>query len=197
MIYDASKNKVIGIAIYFFNGGKTPAHNFVTSIATGGLSSSTGKFDSPEISRFVVVDGVFGGMRIGGGGIDLPAQSTYAKYVDVKQLPTAKELGEIRKGKEFNIVGAFAYCDEFGEYRCRSLYLTYDPHLSDFVPGPFMDMHCFDQPVSPPPEPSRLLALKRCVRPEEEKQAGAIADANAGKVFPPFKPTPRPTPPHK
>jgi hypothetical protein len=202
MIYDASdlnESKVIGIAIYFFNGGRTLAHNFIASVATGGLSSSTGKFDSPEITRFVVVDGDFRGMSFGGGGVDIPAESTYVQYVNPKQLPTEQELSEIRKGKEFRIFGAYAYCDEFGEYRCRRLSLDYDSNLSDFVPRPFMDMHCFDQPVSPPPEPSRLLALKRCEQPEEEKQADAVADANAGKVFPPFKPTPKPTstPAHK
>lgn len=188
MIYDASGSRVINIAIYFFNGGKTPAHNFIASFATGGLSSSTGKFNSPEISRFVIIDGQFGGMYFGGGGVDIPSQSTYVEYISPKQLPTSQELSEIRKGKEFSIFGAYAYCDEFGEYRCRSMALNYDSRLSDFVPGPFMDMRCFDKPVCPPPEPAKMLALKRCEQPDEQKKADAIADANAGKVFPPYKP---------
>jgi hypothetical protein len=126
-----------------------------------------------------------------GGGIDISADATHIEYLASKEVPSKSELKVIEDGAaNFPVQGAYAYCDEFGEYECRFFRLTYDTKVAEFVAGPLMYMHCATPPAVPPKEPASTRVLKRCKQPEEREQAAALADANAGKVFPPFTPMP-------
>jgi hypothetical protein len=192
IIEDPATKRAV-VPIYFFNGGRTPAYNFIATFATGGLKQSTGHLSEPNISRFDVVSGAFKGARMGGGGINIPAGSVHIEYLADKNALTWSDLKDINRGQSFSIYGEYAYCDEFGEYRCRRLALSYDNKSATFVPGPFMDMDCFTSPVVPPKEPGAMLVLKRCEQPDERKKEAEAADANAGKVFPAATPVPSPT----
>ena len=189
------------VSISFYNAGQTPAHNFHDSVGTGGVSKSTGGFGGDRIQRYQFVgNGPFSGGTASGGGLDIPAKSVHTEYLPTEQMPTEQEWSEIVKGgKFFTIYGNYQYCDEFGGYHCRTLQFDYEVSpRAGFVPSSFMDMNCFDQPVVPPKEPTAVKVLKRCIQPEEQKQAEAYADSNAGKAFPPHpemigRPTATPT----
>ena len=133
------------------------------------------------------------GGRLSYGGIDISAGSMHPEYIDVGGM-TDQKLDDINKGKWFSIEGFYAYCDEFGAYRCRHLALKYDSTLADFVAGPLMDIDCYNGPSVPPQEPASLRVLKRCQQPDENDQAETYADSNAGKVFPPAYSLPTPAP---
>ncbi len=175
------------VSISFFNAGQTPAHNFHTDFATGGVSKSTGSFNGDHIQRYQTVgNGPFSGLTAGGGGSDIPAKSVHIEYLPTEQMPTKNEWDEIIGAKRnFWIYGNYEYCDEFGGYHCQMLSFEYQTSpRSGFVPSMFMDQGCFSQPVVPPDEPAPIKVLKRCPQPEEQKQAQSYADSNAGKVFP-------------
>jgi hypothetical protein len=198
------KTKETRVLISFYNAGQTPAHNFRNAFATGGVSKSTGRFDrGDDIERYRTVGtGPFSGLIAGGGGLDIPARSTYTDYLPTEQMPTEKEWREIENGRKplFTIWGNYQYCDEFGGYHCRMLSFRYQTSpRSGFVPSSFTDMDCHTPPVVPPKEPAPVKVLTRCAQPEEEDSAQAYADSNAGKVFPGHpemmgKPTPAAAP---
>jgi hypothetical protein len=186
----------VAIPVYFFNGGRTPAHGFVANLATMGLPRSTNKFTEPDIGRFEFVDGNMRGIRkLKSSGIDIPSGTTYTQYLDTSQIPTKKELTNIYHGTRFEIVGSYVFCDEFGEFRCKNLWLNFDSAQETFVPGPFEDADCGIRPSVPEPASASQRILTRCKQPKEQQQEDAIADEYAGKIIPPrASSSPKPTP---
>jgi hypothetical protein len=118
IVCDPKAHRVV-VKTYFFNGGRTPAHNFAANVVTVGLplSKKWSDFNSGRVRAssslgesagkgFVYR---FGGLeipaqptreaRIGFGGIDIPAQSMHEMEIDNKQAQPIRNLKRFGKVK--------------------------------------------------------------------------------------------------
>ena len=200
----------VTIPVYFFNGGRTPAHHFIATIRThfvyahdqGSLLTVIEgiKRDGPHIERFKYLDN---GERSNSAGIDIPANSQYSVNAQLDMSP--RDLTDILNGggkivvpaqggpKQYpflsiRLLGTFEYCDEFGGYHCNEVDLKYDKGTKTFAANPqCMDVDCRIGPITQMPYRTRNVAveiLHRCEQPDEQDQAQREADQSAGKIIP-------------
>jgi hypothetical protein len=203
----------ISMPVYFFNGGRTPAHHFMANIRTHFVHAHDSaritlmndiKRDGPHIERFVYFDNLGNSDRSNSGGFDIAANSPHrveAHIIDMSpqdrtdiQNGGGKIVVPVQGGTKqypfltIRLFGTFEYCDEFGGYHCNELDLIYDKDTKTFGPGSQnMDVDCNLGPVTHVPYRYKSVAariLTRCEQPAEEEQAQREADQNAGKKFP-------------
>jgi hypothetical protein len=207
---DIDPKNAVTVPVYFFNGGRTPAHHFLATIRThvvhahdqGSLLTVINdiKRDGPHIERFEYLDN---GERFNSGGPDIPANSQDVVNAQIDMTP--QDLTDILNGGgkivvpaqgprqypflSIRLLGTFEYCDEFGGYHCNELDLKYDKGTKTFAANPqYMDVDCRIGPISHMPYRTRNVAVKilrRCEQPDEQDQAQREADQSAGKIFPP------------
>lgn len=199
----------ITIPVYFFNGGRTPAHHFIATIRTHFVHAHDAwspltviddiKRDGPHIERFVYLDN---DDRSNSGGLDIAANSPHSVNAQLDMTP--QDLTDIQNGGgkivvpahgprqypflSLRLFGTYEYCDEFGGYHCNELDLIYDKDTKTFDPGPqYMDADCNLGPITHVPYRFGSVAAsiqKRCEQPVEQEQAQREADQSAGKIFP-------------
>jgi hypothetical protein len=205
----------VSISVYFFNGGRTPAHHFMATIwahvrhAHDHARTKTIadlKKEGQHIQRFEYLDN---GERSSSGGLNIAANSSNIESAQSDKSNLTPEVvtniqnvggqviqpiqGPTQWPSSITVFGTFEYCDEFGGYHCNELDLIYDASTKKFVPGSqFMDFDCNLGPITEAPYRTRNVSvqiLSRCEQPGEQEQAQREADQSEGKIF-----TPEPTP---
>jgi hypothetical protein len=197
------------IPVYFFNGGRTPAHHFIAIIRTHVRHAHDA--DNPyvvmdeikktgrHITRYEYLDN---GERSDSGGIDIAANSPHIEYAQIMTPNMTHEdlTGVLPPGERMlgviSLLGTFEYCDEFGAYHCTELDLVYNRSKKRFESGPHMEFDCNLGPVTSVPymygreRKYAVRILRRCEQLNEQEQSQREADKSAGKIIFLAPPTP-------
>ena len=200
---DANAN--VGLNIYVRNGGRGPALTpnigvmlGVTYLAKGASPSKKAIQPHPEnlplIQRWNSKDGI---MHTNVDTDPIVPDSEYVHYVPDQF--TQEQAAALRDGKRFTLLmGRLEYCDEFGNYTCRSIMLYWQGHPfdrfavmngSDCRPMYFYPPRQPDQEYLPPCEqPDEREAREEAERKREIKLA---AEAPFASPTPTSSPTPK------
>jgi hypothetical protein len=209
------KTGTISLPVYFFNGGRTPAHHFIANLRTHFVHAHDNaqitvmddiKRDGPHIERFVYLDN---GGRSDSDGFDIAANSLHYVNAHNDDMNPQDRTDILNGGGKIVVpaqggttqypfltimlLGTFEYCDEFGGYHCKELDLIYNKDNKTFGPSssPNMDADCNLGPITHVPYrlgSAAATILTRCEQPAEEDQAQQKANQNAGKTFPVTRP---------
>jgi hypothetical protein len=138
----AEINDTPSLALYFYNSGETPARRFlVNAYSNARIPISR---NDHHLARFIEsdpTDPTFSGVATVTGEGDIPAESTFIRYLGNDYTPDAAQWQQLRKGQTilmgnpgalhpypFEVFGTFEYCDIFGRYHCDAFAADYN-HL--------------------------------------------------------------------